>query len=83
MKPVVLFLCALFLSACPAAKKTTGFAEPLVDGIGFECPVTKQRCMKHPETPSVIYKSRTFYFCSREGAERFWTAPEKFAEAPF
>jgi YHS domain-containing protein len=75
------FACALAcaLAAC-RNRSATGYEEPPPDGTVITSPVDRSSCQKRIETPSMIYESRTYYFCSREEADRFAKSPERWAD---
>ncbi|MBI5744068.1 MAG: YHS domain-containing protein [Elusimicrobia bacterium] len=74
------------LPAKPAAAPKAGKArattrKPGRDEIGKEavCPVTGDKVKISPETISVTYKGRIYYFCCNECDTLFKADPEKYA----
>jgi hypothetical protein len=51
-----------------AAAAVAGAEAPLAPGASAVCPVTKQTVTVGPETPSVVYQGRVYYFSDEKDA---------------
>ena len=74
---------ALFALAlgCPreGPKTLGGHERPLALGATFTDPVTGARCERDPQTESLVFESRNFYFCQPENRPTFLKSPARYA----
>ena len=70
----------LAMAGCPAGGGSLGgYTVPPADGIEIVCPVTKERCVKGPETEAAVFEMRSFYFCRPESRAVFAENPKRYA----
>lgn len=66
---------------CPRdrAKALGGHRAPVALGARVVDPVSSVACERGPETESVVFESRNFYFCDPENRSRFLEDPAHWA----